>query len=107
MMDMDIEGLDPSNCFFDYLEIFDGDSENATQLATLCGDTSFMPAEPFYSTYNYMLLKFTSDVSIQGRGFKANYTTIQNSAYYLVTRFRARRMKEYRREYLCSLKLRK
>ncbi|XP_054002675.1 cubilin [Hylaeus anthracinus] len=78
MMDMDIEGFSFPDCYFDYLEIFDGDNENSTKLTTLCGPEENMPTEPFYSTFNYMLLKFTSDLSVQGRGFQANYTTIDN-----------------------------
>ncbi|EZA59389.1 Cubilin [Ooceraea biroi] len=74
--DMDIEGREPPDCYYDYLEIYDGDNENTTKLATLCGDVGHIPAEPYYSTHNYMYIKFTTDSSIEGRGFKANYTTI-------------------------------
>ncbi|KAG7199007.1 hypothetical protein KM043_013159 [Ampulex compressa] len=76
MIDMDIEGSGPPDCYFDHLQIFDGDNENSTRLATLCGDENFLPSTPFLSTHNFMLLIFTSDFSIQGRGFKANYTTV-------------------------------
>ncbi|KZC14141.1 Cubilin [Dufourea novaeangliae] len=76
ILDMDIEGLTPPDCYFDYLEIFDGDNENSTKLATLCGSEEYTPTEPYYSTHNYMYLKFTSDGNVQGRGFSANYTTI-------------------------------
>ncbi|XP_035743302.1 cubilin-like [Vespa mandarinia] len=72
ILDLDLEGMG-SDCYFDSLEIFDGDDENATNLATLC---SFTSSESFYSTYNYMYLKFMSDSSIQGRGFKLNYTSV-------------------------------
>ncbi|XP_011637168.1 cubilin-like [Pogonomyrmex barbatus] len=75
MLDMDIEGR-YQNCFYDYVEIFDGDNENATKLATLCGDEENMPNTPFFSTHNVMYIKFTTDNSIDGRGFKANYTAI-------------------------------
>ncbi|TGZ53188.1 Cubilin [Temnothorax longispinosus] len=75
MEDMDIEGRD-QNCYYDYVEIFDGDNENATNLAKLCGDEENMPDTPYYSTHNFMYIKFTTDNSIDGRGFKANYTTI-------------------------------
>jgi cubilin len=77
--DMDIEGRDPPNCYYDYLEIYDGDNENATKLAALCGDEEHIPAEPYYSTHNYMYIKFTTDNSVEGRGFKINYTTIDRS----------------------------
>lgn len=76
--DMEIEGSN-SECYFDYLEIYDGDSENSTKLATLCGDRESMSDDPYYSTYNYMYLKFTTDSSIGNRGFKANYTTLNRS----------------------------
>ncbi|XP_076655704.1 cubilin [Halictus rubicundus] len=79
IMDMEIEGLDADNCYFDYLEIFDGDNENSTKLATLCGDETNKPWEPYYSTHNYMLVKFVSDGSIEERGFSANYETIQSN----------------------------
>jgi len=75
---MDIEGRN-QNCYYDYIEIFDGDNENATKLATLCGNEENMPNEPYYSTFNSMYIKFTTDSSIEGRGFKANYTTIDRS----------------------------
>jgi len=76
--DMDIEGRN-QNCYYDYVEIFDGDNENATKLATLCGNEENMPNEPYYSTFNSMYITFTTDNSIEGRGFKANYTTIDRS----------------------------
>lgn len=75
--DMDIEGREPPNCNYDYIEIYDGDDENANKLATLCGE--HIPDIPYYSTHNSMYIKFTTDVSIEGRGFKANYTTIDRS----------------------------
>ncbi|KAL0113327.1 hypothetical protein PUN28_012468 [Cardiocondyla obscurior] len=76
MEDMDIEGRGYDNCYYDYVEIFDGDNENATKLATLCGNENHMPNSPFYSTHNVMYIKFTTDATVDGRGFKANYTTI-------------------------------
>ncbi|XP_029168402.1 cubilin-like [Nylanderia fulva] len=74
--DLDIEGRDPPNCYYDYVEIYDGDNENATKLATLCGEEDHIPNTPYYSTHNYMYIKFTTDNSVEGRGFKVNYTTI-------------------------------
>lgn len=63
-------------CYFDRLEIRDGDTENSTLLASLCGSENLMPKEPFYSTYNYMYLEFFTDKSVHNLGFKANYTTV-------------------------------
>ncbi|XP_014605735.1 PREDICTED: cubilin-like [Polistes canadensis] len=73
ILDLDIEGMS-TDCYFDSLQIFDGDNENSTNLATLCG--TLIPSEPFYSTHNFMYLQFTSDTTIHGHGFKANYTSI-------------------------------
>lgn len=77
--DMDIEGREPPHCYYDYIEIYDGNDENARKLATLCGDEDHIPDSPYYSTHNFMYIKFTTDNSIEGRGFKANYTTIDRS----------------------------
>lgn len=74
--DMDIEGMELPNCYYDYIEIYDGDNENATKFAKLCGDEEHIPDIPYYSTHNYMSIKFTTDSNIEGRGFKVNYTTI-------------------------------
>lgn len=75
---MDIEeGSSINNetqCYFDRLEIRDGDTENSTLLQTLCGRD--MPSDPFYSTHNYMFLEFFTDSNIHNNGFKANYTVI-------------------------------
>lgn len=79
--DMDIESMEILNekCYYDYLEIYDGDSENAKKLDKLCGTRQQIPDTPYYSTHNYMYIKFTTDSSVSGRGFKANYTTIDRS----------------------------
>ncbi|XP_076296135.1 cubilin [Lasioglossum baleicum] len=79
ILDMEIEGWNSNGCYFDYLEIFDGDNENSTKLATLCGDETDKPPDPYYSTHNYMLLRFVSDGSIEDRGFNANYTAIDSN----------------------------
>lgn len=77
---MDIEEGSTINnvtqCYFDRLEIRDGDTENSTLLKTLCGPISEMPGDPIYSTHNYMLLEFFTDSNIHNLGFKANYTSI-------------------------------
>ncbi|XP_058802311.1 cubilin [Phymastichus coffea] len=65
-----------TECYFDKLEIRDGDSENSTLLKKLCGSEKMMPTEPIYSTHNYMFLEFFTDSNIHNMGFKANYSTI-------------------------------
>ncbi|KAG8036432.1 hypothetical protein G9C98_003754 [Cotesia typhae] len=79
IIDLDIEGSSFVDCYFDHLEIHDGDNENSTLLANLCGEGDKKPSEPFYSSLNYMYLKFEADASIHGRGFLANYTTVSRS----------------------------
>lgn len=70
VVDLDIEGH--SSCQFDNLEIFDGlELENSTSVGVYCGTE--LP-DVFVSNFNHIRVKFNSDMSIHGRGFKANYT---------------------------------
>ncbi|XP_011302978.1 cubilin [Fopius arisanus] len=74
--DLDIEGHWHSDCYFDHLDIYDGDSSNSTKLAELCGGEEKIPDTPFYSSNNYMYLEFQTDGSYSFRGFQANYSTV-------------------------------
>ncbi|XP_043273312.1 cubilin-like [Venturia canescens] len=76
VVDMDIESSFMEACYFDSLAIYDGDNDNSTRLGLLCGDSQQIPSEPFYSTHNYMYLKFVTDSSMNNHGFLANYTTV-------------------------------
>lgn len=69
--DFDIEDSGYDSCDFDSLSIYDGTDSNATLLGTYCGRNTPPTA---ISTYNAMFLIFRTDVSISGRGFKANYS---------------------------------
>lgn len=51
-------------------------SSNSSVLGKYCGTTK--PPQ-LISTYNQMTLKFESDSSISGSGFKANYTLVDSS----------------------------
>ncbi|CAD1477837.1 unnamed protein product, partial [Heterotrigona itama] len=64
-----------NNCVngYNYLDLYDGTNVNATRLARLCGIST--DSMSYYSTHNVMLLKY---YSMGGRGFRANYTTIQS-----------------------------
>ena len=73
---LDIESLGGDICEYDSLDIYDGINENGTRLASLCGTNENMPAEPFFSSHNFMYLVFESDPNVQYRGFQANYTTL-------------------------------
>lgn len=70
--DLDIE--QHTNCEFDNLEIFDGFlADNATRLGRFCGKTK---PGIITSTFNHLHVRFSSDSSINGRGFTANYSFV-------------------------------
>jgi cubilin len=72
ILDLDIEKH--SVCEFDNLEIFDGaTADNATSLGRFCGD---IKPGIFTSTFNHLHIHFSSDASINGRGFSANYSFV-------------------------------
>lgn len=73
-LDLDIEAASNTVCTFDNLEVFDGfQADNATSLGRFCGN---MKPDIFTSTYNHMLIRFTTDSSNSGRGFSANYSFV-------------------------------
>ncbi|NWR90257.1 CUBN protein, partial [Furnarius figulus] len=59
-------------CQYDYVQLYDGDNENANLVGTFCGST--VPA-PFLSTRNSLTVKFITDNSVERAGFNATYTT--------------------------------
>lgn len=70
-IDFDIEDTD-SACSFDVLAVYDGHRGVGIQpQQRLCGTA--MPPQ-IISTTNVLTLELRTDSSIQGRGFKANYT---------------------------------
>lgn len=72
VIDLDIE--QHSACEFDYLEIFNGPyADNSTRIGRYCGDTK---PGLITSKHNVLLIHFTTDPSIFGRGFLANYTFV-------------------------------
>ncbi|CAH2083519.1 unnamed protein product [Euphydryas editha] len=73
--DFDIEDNRYYNCQYDHVEIRDGPSINSTLMGRYCGGSDFIPPTQT-STHNYMYVRFKSDLSVTGRGFYANYTTI-------------------------------
>ncbi|KAF4532440.1 hypothetical protein B566_EDAN014445, partial [Ephemera danica] len=60
------------NCVFDSLEIRDGDQENSQIIGTYC---NHMPPA-VVSTFNHLLLRLKTDISMPHRGFYANYTAL-------------------------------
>ncbi|KAF0762933.1 cubilin, partial [Aphis craccivora] len=75
-LDLEIEDLSYPKCLYDSLEIRDGDNENSTLIALVCGNINKLPKDPYLSTHNYMWLKFSTDHSNSNKGFLANYSTI-------------------------------
>lgn len=73
--DFNIEDNRYYECRYDNVEIRDGHDQNATLLGRYCGGPEHTPPVQT-STHNYMYIRFTSDISISGTGFYANFTTI-------------------------------
>lgn len=72
VVDFDME--QHSACDFDNLEIFDGfQADNATSFGRFCGQVK---PGTLVSTFNHMHVHFSSDASINGRGFNANYSFV-------------------------------
>jgi cubilin len=72
VLDLDIEKH--SVCEFDNLQIFDGATDNnSTSLGRFCGD---IKPGAFTSSFNHLHIHFSSDASINGRGFIANYSFV-------------------------------
>lgn len=60
-------------CAYDFIEIYDGESTDATTLGKFCG--SKLP-HPIVATSNQMFMVFKSDSSVQRRGFHATHSTV-------------------------------
>ncbi|CAL1282886.1 unnamed protein product [Larinioides sclopetarius] len=67
-----------SNCSFDYLEIYSGNSDRAPLLGRYCGQT---PPPELLSNTNQLFIRFRSDNSVHHNGFKAEYKTICGGLY--------------------------
>ncbi|XP_062489682.1 cubilin isoform X1 [Pezoporus occidentalis] len=68
-----LEARSAQTCRYDYVQLYDGDNENANLVGTFCGST--VPA-PFLSTRNSLTVKFFTDSSVEREGFNATYTTV-------------------------------
>lgn len=72
VVDLDMEAH--AQCEFDNLEVFDGfQADNATSLGRFCGQTK---PGIITSSFNHLHVHFSSDASINGRGFTANYSFV-------------------------------
>ncbi|XP_055528454.1 cubilin homolog [Wyeomyia smithii] len=72
--DFDIEGNSYPNCDLDYVEIHDSyESNNNSLIGRYC--SAKVPPRAI-STLNVLLMRFVSDVSISGKGFRANFSYV-------------------------------
>lgn len=78
-MDFDVEGNSYPECSYDSLAVYDGIAEVEGLLGKYCSD--IMPPQR-QSKINLMTLVFTTDSSLQGRGWRANYTFTDMGDYY-------------------------
>ena len=76
-VDFDVEPH--TNCSFDYVALYDGDSEDAPQIVVHCGQNVPTP-NLFTSTSNKMCIRMKADGSVTSKGFYANYTWVSNFA---------------------------
>ncbi|KAK3513783.1 hypothetical protein QTP70_028893 [Hemibagrus guttatus] len=62
--------LESPECKYDFLEVYDGDSEKASLVGKYCGKIA---PSPITSSGNLLLIKFTSDYETTGAGFSIRY----------------------------------
>uniref|UniRef100_U3KLX7 Cubilin n=1 Tax=Oryctolagus cuniculus TaxID=9986 RepID=U3KLX7_RABIT len=67
-----LEAASPrQGCVYDYVKLYDGESENANLAGTFCGST--LPAT-FVSSGNFLTVQFVTDLTLERTGFNATYT---------------------------------
>lgn len=69
----DLELEEHTQCYFDYVEIFDGRSSAAKSLGKYC-TLNVVPSQ-IVSTTNEVFIRMVSDVNNQGRGFDLKFNT--------------------------------
>lgn len=74
----DLELEEHTECYFDYIEIFDGRSSAARSLGKFC-TLNLVPSQ-IVSTTNEVFIRMISDVNNQGRGFDLKFSTGKSPA---------------------------
>lgn len=69
------------NCAFDYVDIFDGPALEYKMLGRYCGYKLPMKTGTFVSSFNSVLIRFRSDISVSSDGFELNWITVEPSKY--------------------------
>ncbi|KAM4038283.1 ovochymase-1 [Anomaloglossus baeobatrachus] len=75
IVDLGLE--DSPNCTWDFLSIYDGDGNETTLLASLCGNKS---NRVFSSDSGFLTLHFHTDESVNARGFHIRYSEKNSSS---------------------------
>ncbi|KAH9509838.1 hypothetical protein Btru_045374 [Bulinus truncatus] len=70
--DLSLETVD--NCFYDYIDVYDGASFSSPRMLHACNNTQMLMT----SSSNVMHVMFKSDESVSSRGFSATYQTIND-----------------------------
>ena len=70
---MEIQASTTPNCTKDWVNIYDGETNQTRLLKSLC-DNNYIPSM-MTSTSNRLLITFHSDFYDQSRGFNISYTT--------------------------------
>ncbi|KAH9509854.1 hypothetical protein Btru_045434 [Bulinus truncatus] len=73
----DLKIEESTNCAYDYIKVLDGNSLQSQSLGQFCGNN--LPVS-LRSRGSYMYILFKSDDSIAGRGFNAQFTSVQASS---------------------------
>ncbi|XP_046392545.1 cubilin-like [Ischnura elegans] len=63
---------DSRGCRFDFVEIRDGNDETSPLMSRLCGN---IVPRPLVSSGNTIMIQFTTDASVSGKGFHLRYET--------------------------------
>ncbi|XP_025104450.1 cubilin-like [Pomacea canaliculata] len=67
-----------TDCSYDFVEVFDGTYSQKRKVFKLCGQLG--EQREFYSSGQYLLIHFHSDVFGTGQGFRLTYTSARRSA---------------------------
>ena len=59
---------------YDFVHLYDGDSPTGREIARETGDLSDVGS--YFSSSNKMLVRLTTDASVQWEGFSAHYTAV-------------------------------
>jgi CUB domain len=62
------------DCTYDRVEVYDGEEETAPRLGRFCGSNKPAPG-PIIASSNHMYMTFSSDASVQRKGFLATHST--------------------------------